>query len=115
MNRHVDQASLTADLIRERLHRDGNMGLVSSAPARFTRNEIKDPNAAVGGVFRRGIGSGTGREGSGSAADMTPFFRRDPELSNAIRERVVRVRPVEGGGTIGSIPVRGGVPAGVPS
>src|SRR4051812_3845096 len=116
MNRHVDQASLTADSIRERLRRDGNTGLVSSAPARFTRNEIKDPNAAVGNVFRRGIGSGTGREGSGSATDMTPFFRRDPELSNAVRERVVRVRPVEGGGGTGSIPaVRTGAPAGVPT
>ncbi|HEV7427217.1 MAG TPA: DUF6600 domain-containing protein [Thermoanaerobaculia bacterium] len=115
MNHHVDQASLTADLIRERLHRDGNTGLVSSAPARFTRNEIKDPNAAVGNVFRRGIGSGTGREGSGSATDMTPFFRRDPELSNAIRERVVRARPVEGVGAGVTIPVRAGAPSGVPT
>src|SRR5438270_3976232 len=114
MNRHVDQASLTADLIRDRLRRDGNTGLVSSAPARFTRNEIKDPNAAVGGVYRRGIGSGTGREGSGSAADMTPFFRRDPELSNAIRERVVRARPVEGGIVVAA-PARVGAPSGVPT
>jgi hypothetical protein len=114
MNRHVDQASLTADLVRERLRRDGNIGLVSSAPARFTRNEIKDPNAAVGNVFRRGIGSGTGREGSGSAADMTPFFRRDPELSNAIRERVVRARPVEGGVIVAN-PTRTGAPSGVPT
>src|SRR5205085_2950423 len=59
--------------------------------------------------------SGTGREGSGSAADMTPFFRRDPELSNSIRERVVRARPVEGvsGGVV--IPVRAGAPSGVPT
>jgi hypothetical protein len=114
MNRHVDQASLTADLIRERLRRDGNTGLVSSAPARFTRNEIKDPNAAVGGIFRRGIGSGTGREGSGSAADMTPFFRRDPELSNSIRERVVRARPIEGGVVVAN-PTRIGAPSGVPT
>jgi hypothetical protein len=115
MNRHVDQASLTADLIRDRLRRDGTTGLVSSAPARFTRNEIKDPNAAVGGVFRRGIGSGTGREGSGSAADMTPFFRRDPELSNAIRERVVRARPIEGGGVVVANPTHVGAPSGVPT
>jgi len=114
MNRHVDQASLTADLIRDRLRRDGNTGLVSSAPARFTRNEIRDPNAAVGNVYRRGIGSGTGREGSGSAADMTPFFRRDPELSNSIRERVVRARPVEGGVVIAN-PSRVGAPSGVPT
>src|SRR5258706_5906168 len=114
MNRHVDQASLTADLIRDRLRRDGNTGLVSSAPARFTRNEIRDPNAAVGNVFRRGIGSGTGREGSGSAADMTPFFRRDPELSNSIRERVVRAQPGQGGVVVVP-PVRNGAPSGVPT
>ena len=115
MHRHVDQASLTADTIRERLRRDGNSGLVTSSPARFTRNEIRDPNAAVGNVFRRGIGSGTGKEGSGSAADMTPFFRRDPELSNSIRERVVRAHPVDGYG--GSAPVGGrtGAPSGVPT
>jgi hypothetical protein len=115
MNRHIDQASLATDAIRERLHRDGNYGLVTSSPARFSRNEIKDPNAAVGNVFRRGIGSGTGREGSGSAADMTPFFRRDPELSNAIRERVVRARPVEGGGVAVVLPARVGAPSGVPT
>jgi hypothetical protein len=112
MNRHVDQASLAADLVRERLRRDGNVGLVSSSPARFSRNEIKDPNAAVGNVFRRGIGSGTGREGSGSATDMTPFFRRDPELSNSIRERVVRAQPVEGAVVV---PSGRGVPSGVPT
>jgi hypothetical protein len=116
MNRHVDQASLAADAIRDRLHRDGNVGFVSSGPARFNRNEIKDPNAAVGGIFRRGIGSGTGKEGSGSAADMTPFFRRDPELSSAVRERVVRAQPVPaGGGVIVTPSVRTGAPSGVPT
>jgi len=116
MNRHVDQASLAADAIRDRLRRDGDVGLVSSGPARFNRNEIKDPSAAVGGIFRRGIGSGTGKEGSGSAADMTPFFRRDPELSSAVRERVVRAQPVPaGGGVIVTPPVRTGAPSGVPT
>lgn len=116
MHRHIDQASLAADTIRERLRRDGNTGLVTSSPARFTRNEIRDPNAAVGNVFRRGIGSGTGKEGSGSAADMTPYFRRDPELSNAIRERVVRAQPIEGGRGGGAVLVgRTGAPSGVPT
>jgi hypothetical protein len=116
MNHRVDQASLTADTIRERLRHDGNTGLVSSSPARFTRNEMRDPNAAVGNHFRRGIGNGTGNQGSGSAADMTPFFRRDPELAPAVRERIVRVRPVEGGGVVVPVPVRiGGSPSGVPS
>ncbi len=115
MNRHVDQASLAADAVRERLRRDGNAGLVSSSPARFSRNEIKDPNAAVGNVFRRGIGSGTGREGSGSATDMTPFFRRDPELSNTIRERVVHAMPVEGAVIVPATGRTAGSPSGVPS
>jgi FecR protein. len=115
MHRHIDQASLAADVIRERLRRDGNSGLVTSSPARFSRNEIKDPNAAVGNVFRRGIGSGTGKEGSGSAADMTPFFRRDPELSNSIRERVVRAHPVEGNGGGVVLGGRTGAPSGVPT
>jgi hypothetical protein len=28
---------------------------------------------------------------------MTPFFRRDPELSTAVRDRIVRTRPSDGG------------------
>ena len=118
MHRHIDQASLAADLVRDRLRRDGNSGLVSNTPARFTRNELRDPNAAVGNVFRRGIGSGTGKEGSGTTADMTPFFRRDPELSNSIRERVVRALPVSGSGSGnsgGGLITRTGAPSGVPT
>jgi hypothetical protein len=116
MHHHIDQASLTADLVRDRLRRDGNTGLISNAPARFTRNELRDPNAAVGNVFRRGIGSGTGKEGSGSPADMTPFFRRDPELSNSIKERVVRALPVGGNGSSGGGLIgRAGAPSGVPT
>jgi hypothetical protein len=88
----VDQAALSTEIVRNRLLRGGNgaFATVSSAPARFTREELKDPTAAVGVIARRGIGSGTGKEGSGVVADMTPFFRRDPELSTTIRERVAR-------------------------
>ncbi len=88
----VDQAALTMDAIRQRLLRDPNNSLatVAAGPARFTRSEIRDPATAINTIARRGIGSGTGREGSGSATDMTPFFRRDPELSNTVRERIVR-------------------------
>src|SRR5439155_20518760 len=40
----------------------------------------------------------------------------DTEVSKAVRERVVRVRPIEGGGGgIVTIPVRGGAPSGVPT
>jgi hypothetical protein len=116
MHHHIDQASLPADIARDRLRRDGNTGLVSNTPARFSRNELRDPNAAVGNAFRRGIGSGTGKDGSGSPTDMTPFFRRDPELSNSIRERVVRALPVSGTGSSGGgLTGRTGAPSGVPT
>ncbi len=115
----VDQAALTTDAIRQRLLRDPSAGLatVGATPARFTRSEIKDPATAINTIARRGIGSGTGREGSGSVTDMTPFFRRDPELSNSIRERIVRsggaVVPPSSGG-IAAPPSRF-QPSGVPS
>jgi len=109
----VDQAALSADVIRERLLRDKNADLatVTGAPARFTRSEMRDPAAAVNNIIRRGIGGGTGKEGSGAAADMTPFFRRDPELSTAVRDRVARtLLPAV---PVLVAPVRG--PSGVPS
>jgi hypothetical protein len=83
-------------VIRQRLSREGGgLATVSGAPARFTRSELRDPAAAIGNVVRRGIGGGTGREGSGSAADMTPFFRRDPALSVGVRDQIVRSRNAE--------------------
>lgn len=92
----VDRAALKTDIIRERLSRDGQThATVSGAPARFTRSEIRDPASAVNNIVRRGIGGGTGKEGPGSAADMTPFFRRDPALSSAVRDHIVRSRNAE--------------------
>jgi hypothetical protein len=112
LNRHVDQARLPGETIRERLRHDGSVGVVSSTPARFDHHEIRDPNAAIGNVFRRGIGSGNGKDGS--AADMTPFFRRDPQLPPAVRDRVVHAMPIEGGAVV--VPVtRVGAPSGVPT
>jgi hypothetical protein len=92
VSHRVDQAALSTEIVRNRLLRggDGAFATVSSSPARFSRDELKDPTAAIGVISRRGIGSGTGKEGSGVVADMTPFFRRDPELSNTLRERVAR-------------------------
>jgi hypothetical protein len=101
----VDRASVTADIIRARLTREtGGFATISSGPTRFSRSDLKDPAAAVYSIARRGIGSGTGKEGSGSSADMTPFFRRDPELSTAVRERVARNAPSDTGSrTLGGI------------
>jgi hypothetical protein len=117
LNKRIDQAALPGESIRERLRRDGNTGLVSSAPARFGRNEIKDPNTAVGDIFKRGIGGDTsnGRKGSGPPTDMTPYFRRDPDLSNSVRERVVRSQPVQGAVIVPVAATGGGVPSGVPT
>ena len=115
----VDQAALTTDAVRQRLQRDpaGGFATVSGNPTRFTRSEIKDPAAAINTIARRGIGSGTGREGSGSATDMTPFFRRDPELSNNVRERIARSAVVVGGGGTAAVGTPRSLPAGsgVPS
>jgi hypothetical protein len=119
VSHRVDQAALSTEIVRNRLLRGADsFATVSSAPARFNRSEIKDPTAAIGVIARRGIGSGTGKESSGVVADMTPFFRRDPELSTSIRERVARTyvgeRPIApvGGGSLAA-PV--GSPSGVPS
>ena len=113
ISRRVDQAAVSTEIVRQRLLRggsDGPFAAVSSSPARFSRNEIKDPTAAVNVIARRGIGSGTGKEGSGVATDLTPFFRRDPELSTSIRERVART--YRGDQSLAA-PV--GAPSGVPT
>jgi uncharacterized membrane protein YgcG len=90
----VDRAALTADIVRERLARDrGGIATVSNGPARFTRPELRDPAAALTNIERRGLGTGAGKEGPGSPADMTPFFRRDPELATGVRDRIARTLP----------------------
>src|ERR1051325_401457 len=112
----VDRAALTTDLVRNRLMRDGGgTATVTNNPARFTRNELKDPATAVANVIRRGTGSGTGTGSAGSpagATDMTPFFRRDQELSSAVRERITRNAGGSGnsggGATTVSVPRDGG-------
>ncbi|HUF16725.1 MAG TPA: DUF6600 domain-containing protein [Thermoanaerobaculia bacterium] len=95
VSRRIDRAALTTDAIRGRLTR-GDGSLVTGG-IRLTRDEIKDPASAVSRIARRGIGSGTGNEGSGSTADLTPFFRRDPELSTTIKERLTRGQTADSG------------------
>ncbi|HEY0591906.1 MAG TPA: FecR family protein, partial [Thermoanaerobaculia bacterium] len=86
----VDRAALSLDAARARMARDGGHGIFSSSPVRFTRDDLKNPAAAVGRVSRLGVGGGTGKEGSGSLTDLTSFFRRDPELSPAVRSALDR-------------------------
>ena len=107
VSRRVDRAALTIDAVRGRLSRDNGTATVSNTGARFTRDQLRDPATAVHEVIRRGLGGGTGNEGSGSSADVTPFFRRDPDLSNPVRDRITRNRPSDGatvsGGSIAPI------------
>ncbi|HKB79154.1 MAG TPA: hypothetical protein VKH35_05515 [Thermoanaerobaculia bacterium] len=115
----VDRAALTIDAVRQRLQRDpaAGMATVSASPARFGRSEIKDPAAAIGTIARRGIGTGGGVRGEpAGGTDMTPFFRRDPQLPNAIRQRIVRSGTVVPPSSRGyAAPPEMPTPSGVPS
>ena len=104
----VDRAALTTDAIRERMSRDrGGFATVSSDPARFTREEFRDPAAAIN---RRWVNADTGRAGAGPAnvADVTPYIRRDNEIPGAIRDRITRNRPSDGNTASSGRPVLGG-------
>ncbi|HEX6178716.1 MAG TPA: DUF6600 domain-containing protein [Thermoanaerobaculia bacterium] len=122
VSNRIDRAALTTDAIRARLSRDGGgFATISNDPARFTREEFRDPAAAIN---RRWKGVDTGRAGAGPAGqgdivDVTSFIRRDPDVPNTIRDRVVRNRPSDdkssggrtiagGGGGGGLAPIGGG-------
>jgi hypothetical protein len=91
----ADRAAITTDAVRDRLTRqNGGFATIGTTPARFTREELRDPAAAVGVIARR-AGGGTGREAA-SPTDLTPFIRRDADLGGSIRDRVIRTRPTEG-------------------
>ena len=117
VSNRVDRAALTTDAIRARLARDRDgFATVSSDPARFTREEFRDPAAAIN---RRWRGVDTGRAGAGPAnaptMDVTPFIRRDADLPGSIRDRLIRNRPagdpapaLAGGGGGGLAPIGGG-------
>lgn len=112
----VDQAALTVDTIRQRIARDpaAGMAAVTGNPARFNRNEIRNPGEAIGTIARGGFQNPKeAKLGGATTADMTPFFRRDPELSNNVRERIVRSAPVPPAsvGTVAGSPSRS-IPSG---
>ncbi len=110
----VDRAALTTDVIRGRLARDnGGFATVSNGPARMINERLADPTKTIN---RRWVGTDTGAETgaggirTGGIGDVTPFFRRDPELAGTIRDRIIRTRPSDGapastrvgGGNVGS-------------
>ena len=85
----IDRAALTTDAIKQRLGRgNGGYTTISASPARFTREQLRDPAEAI---RRRGLGNDTGIE-AGTPADLTPFIRRDGTISSGIRDRIVRSR-----------------------
>lgn len=105
----VDRAALTTDAIKQRLGRTGNGGYatVSGGPARFTREEYRDP---AGAIKRRGL-AGDPSGATGTNTDLTPFIRRDPNLGASVRDRIVRSRPSDGvmSGTTGRSASGGGL------
>ncbi|HKR62403.1 MAG TPA: DUF6600 domain-containing protein, partial [Thermoanaerobaculia bacterium] len=108
VSNRVDRAALTTDVIKQRLGRNnGGYATVGSGPARFTNEELPDPADAI---RRRGLdGRGTGRETGAPPTDLTPFFRRDNEVSGTIRDRIVRGRGGSGSTvTVGGSITRGG-------
>ncbi|HEY0141541.1 MAG TPA: FecR family protein [Thermoanaerobaculia bacterium] len=113
----ADRAALTADAVKNRLSRGerGGIAAISGSPARFTREEVRDPAAAI---RRRGLDgqhlgreSGQGATQGGALTDMTGFFRRDPDVSTPVRDRITRGR--SGGGST-TTPVAGGIPSRAP-
>lgn len=100
----VDRAALTLDAVRDRISRDGDTVAVAGGATRFTNEQLRNPADAIRAINRGTAGGGTGKGDSGSSADLTPFFRRDPELPTAVRERVTRNAP-----TGDAASVRGGV------
>ena len=98
ISNRVDRAALTADAIKQRLgrSRDG-FATIAGGSHRFTRAEWNDPAEAI---RRRGLdGRHTGAEtGAPAPIDVTPFFRRDGDVSGPVRDRIVRGRgPAPGG------------------
>lgn len=111
----VDRAAISTDIVRSRLARGPlDLATITGAPAKFGRNDLRDPAGAVNEIYRRGLTGATGQVVP--STDMTPFFRRDTELPASIRDRIVRTRPVDGviaatgraGGGGGLAPIGGG-------
>jgi hypothetical protein len=108
VSNRVDRAALTADAVKQRLGRSrDDFATVGYGSSRFTREEWNDPADAV---RRRGLdGRHTGAEtgaGAVGTADMTPFFRRDGNVSGDVRDRVIRSRGGSGS-YAGGVPSRG--------
>jgi hypothetical protein len=103
----VDRAAFSTEIVRERVLRGGggDAVVISNNPARFTRNDMRDPAGAINNIVRRT------HESPGNSTDVTQFIRRDPEISTGIRDRIIRTAPPSGGSVSsggGLAPIRGG-------
>ena len=114
ISNRVDRAALTADAVKQRIgrSRDGFVTVAGGGAARFTREEWNDPADAI---RRRSVsdrmGRNTGAESGAPPTDLTPFFRRDGEVSGSVRDRIARGRGTTGtttGTTTSVAPNRGG-------
>ncbi len=113
ISNRVDRAALTADAVKQRLgrSRDGMVTVAGQGAARFTREEWNDPAEAI---RRRSVsdrmGRNTGAESGAPPTDVTPFFRRDGDVSGSVRDRVARGvgRGTTGGSTTSVAPIGGG-------
>lgn len=108
----VDRASLTADQVKQRLSRDGNTAVLSNRGVRVTNDELRDPSRVADRIIRGVDGSGTGTsQGTGSPSDVTQFFRRDPNPSADVRDRVTRGVTRDGATTTATRGTAGGATA----
>jgi hypothetical protein len=131
----IDRAALTTDMIKQRLGRtDGGYATISGGPARITGDKLRDP---ADEIHRHSLGGDAGMV-AGTPADLTGFFRRDPQVPANVRDRIVRSRGdvntgntgpsrnlgggnLGGGGSIAPIgggsvaPITGGSPAPISS
>ncbi|HUR83264.1 MAG TPA: DUF6600 domain-containing protein [Thermoanaerobaculia bacterium] len=114
ISNRVDRAALTADAVKQRLgrSRDGFVTVAGQGAARFTREEWNDPAEAI---RRRSVsdrmGRNTGAESGAPPTDVTPFFRRDGDVSGSVRERIARGAgrgTTTGGSTSSVAPIGGG-------
>lgn len=89
VSNRVDRVALTTDVIKSRLGRtDGGYATIAGGPARISGDKLRDPTEEI---RRRGLGGDAGIE-SGTPADLSGFFRRDPQIAANVRDRIVRSR-----------------------
>ncbi|HVE70803.1 MAG TPA: DUF6600 domain-containing protein [Thermoanaerobaculia bacterium] len=111
ISNRVDRAALTADAVKQRIGRarDGFVTVAGGGAARFTREEWNDPADVI---RRRSVsdrmGRNTGAESGAPPTDLTPFFRRDGDVSGTVRDRVARGRGTTGTTTTSVAPTSGG-------